>query len=370
MGLGASACDLPPESDLRPPADAAVPIDGPPSLPDAGVGPGSDAAGSDAAGAPAGYTIVVLPDTQYYSSSWPAIFAAQTQWIVDNREAQQIAFVLHTGDIVDSDIPEQWDAPIRGLHLLDGLLPYVMSAGNHDYSNLADRIGLINTYFPPSGFAQYPWFGDTYEPGHLENSFSVLHVGTARWLVMSLEFGPRDQVVAWANSVLKVFPDTPTIIITHAYLYRDGTRYDHVGAPGQQFNPHSYVMMGQPGSSVNDGQEMWTKLVEPNSNVRLVMSGHDVSFKNLPPGTAARLTSRRANGTVVHQLLANYQTCTGAPCETFYDGTTLRTVHGGNGFLRLLRVSPAEHSISVTTYSPYLDQYLDDPDNQFVLDTN
>lgn len=36
---------------------------------------------------------MVLPDTQYYSSSNAAIFMAQTQWIADNRDAQQIAFV-------------------------------------------------------------------------------------------------------------------------------------------------------------------------------------------------------------------------------------------------------------------------------------
>ena len=58
----------------------------------------TDAGGSSVeAGAPppnttASYAIVVLPDTQYYASSWTEIFDAQVRWIADNREVQRIAF--------------------------------------------------------------------------------------------------------------------------------------------------------------------------------------------------------------------------------------------------------------------------------------
>jgi hypothetical protein len=112
---------------------------------------------------------------------------------------------------------------------------------------------------------------------------------------------------------------------------------------------------------------MWAKLIEPNPNVKLVFSGHDVSGNDLPPGTTARLTSARADGSVVHQILANYQTCLGPPCGTSAQGTSVR---GGAGFLRILRFSPATHTIAVTTYSPYLDASLSDPGNQFTLEMN
>lgn len=363
MGAGlALACDdevafkpkhLPPHTDAAVMGDDAS---------DAGTG------SADAGSGPAGtYSIVVLPDTQFYASAWPEIFSAQTRWIVDNRQAQEIAFVLHTGDVVDTDIPEQWMRAARSLQLLDdGGIPYAITAGNHDYFNLADRMGLINSYLPPTRFADLPWFGGTFEAGHLENSFSVMTAGAHKWLVLALEFGPRDEVLAWADTVLKLFRETPAIVITHAYLYRDGTRYDAGLAVHQQFNPHDYVMMGQPGTTVNDGEEMWAKLISVNANVKLVFSGHDVSGSGLPPGTASRLSSTRPDGSVVHQILANYQTCTGSPCETYAGGV----VHGGNGFLRLLRFSPADGTISVTTYSPSLDEYLHDPGNEFVLPMN
>ena len=325
------------------------------------AGCGGDApAGPDGGLGEVAYSIAVLPDTQYYASSWPEIFAAQTSWLVANRGAQQLGFVLHTGDIVDSDSADQWTVASQALHMFDGQLPYVVTAGNHDYANpLADRMGMGNVYFPPSDFAAYPWFQGTFEPDHIENSYSLFDVPNGQWLVLALEFGPRDEVLAWANGVLGAHPTTPAIVITHAYLYRDGTLYDHVGAPDQSFNPHSYVMANQPDTTINDGAEMWSKLIAPNSNVKLVFSGHDVNGKGIPPGTAARLTSTRPDGTIVHQVLANYQTCLSAPCES---------VHGGNGFLRLLRFAADGTKMGVDTYSPYLDQSLDDDGNHFVVD--
>jgi hypothetical protein len=338
------------------------------------AGGASDGNASDG-GAPdgglgGGYSIVVLPDTQFYASRWPDIFAAQTQWIIENRQTEGIAFVLHTGDIVDVDDPIQWDRASQSLHVLDGQVPYVITAGNHDYKTFADRMGMGSIYFPVSGFAASSWFRGTFEPEHIENSYSVFNIGAEQWLVIALEFGPRDEALAWADAILKQHSDAPAIVITHAYLAHDGQRYDHTNPASPRFNPHDYAMAGQPASSINDGEEMWRKLIAPNSNVKLVFSGHDVSGVNLPPGTAALLTSTRPDGTRVHQVLANYQTCLGPPCETFSDGTTTQTVHGGDGYLRLLRFSPTDHTISVRTYSPYVDRSLSDPANQFVLDMN
>src|SRR6185369_13852296 len=141
LGSGA-ACEPPPEGRA--------------AGPDAG---GADAGGGDA-GSDDGYAFVVLPDTQFYSSSWPEIFMAQTRWVVDNRAAEKIAFVLHTGDIVDFDIHAQWGPASAALHVLDGQIPYTVTAGNHDYNGaFADRMGLVNSYFPPSHFSGEAWFG-------------------------------------------------------------------------------------------------------------------------------------------------------------------------------------------------------------------
>src|SRR5919112_510441 len=80
------------------------------------------------------FTVIVLPDTQNYSANNPAIFNAQTQWIVDNASTLNIQFVLHEGDIVDlGEDAAQWKNADAAMKRLDGKMPYVAVIGNHDY---------------------------------------------------------------------------------------------------------------------------------------------------------------------------------------------------------------------------------------------
>jgi hypothetical protein len=97
---------------------------------------------------------------------------------------------------------------------------------------------------------------------------------------------------------------------------------------------------------VNDGQEIWDKLIRDNPNILFVLCGHDLE------DGVGRLTSTRPDGSRVHQILANFQ----------------MDPRGGNGYLRVLRFSPAERHVEVQTYSPFLDRFKTDPDNQFGLD--
>jgi hypothetical protein len=138
-------------------------------------------------------------------------------------------------------------------------------------------------------------------------------------------------------------------------MYLGDDRYDHVGMPAQEFSPHGYGIAG----SVNDGEEMWTALVAANANVKFVFSGH-----MLFPGVG-RLTSVRADGSVTHQVLANYQTCASAePCLNPMTGEMIR---GGDGYLRVIDFSIDHLRADITTYSTSLDTYKRDADNEFSL---
>jgi hypothetical protein len=358
--LALAACETPPEipadagsgadhfhwEDAAPATDTGAGADG--GTGD-DAGPIADGGTTDGGSTPLPYSIVVLPDTQYYSSSYPEFFDAQTAWIVEQHAAGNVAFVLHEGDIVDDDVATQWSRAYASLHMLDGVVPYVISAGNHDYCCggwPADRtMTMINGYFPVSTFSDRPSFKGTFEADHIENSAHLLDVpgGASQWLVLSLEFGPRTAVLAWADGVAKQYADTPAIVLTHAYLYDDDTRYDHIARPSQQWNPHSYPL-GANGGDANDGEEMWQKLVLGNSNIKFVLSGHVLNTG------VGRLSSTRPDGTVCHQILANYQN---------YD-------RGGDAFLRVLRFFPDAHAVHVQTYSPTFGYMMDDR-NDFML---
>ena len=50
---------------------------------------------------PGSWTLILLPDTQYYSDRFPGVFTLQTHWIAKNKEKYNIRYVLHLGDITD-----------------------------------------------------------------------------------------------------------------------------------------------------------------------------------------------------------------------------------------------------------------------------
>src|SRR4051812_24853812 len=85
------------------------------------------------------FTVVVLPDTQYYAATYPDIFLAQAQWIAANRDAMSIRFVIHEGDIVDSaEDAAQWAVAEKSVHVLENAgVAFAWAIGNHDYDNEA-----------------------------------------------------------------------------------------------------------------------------------------------------------------------------------------------------------------------------------------
>jgi|GEM_PF-1973697 len=291
------------------------------------------------------FSIIVLPDTQIYSASYPEIFASQTQWIVDNKDNRHIAFVLHEGDVTNNNCISQWDNADAAMSILDGEVPYVMVPGNHDMGpggNTSNRdVTLYNQYFPVSRFSGLPPFGGVYEANHMENSYHYFTAGGIDWLVIAQEFGPRNAVLDWANQIVNEHPHRRVMILTHNYMYSDDTR---VGL-GDAWNPHYYGVcqgVSEP-NTCNDGEEMWTNFVKLHENISLVFSGH---ILNDGVGT---LVSDGDNGNKVYQMLANYQ------FET----------NGGNGYLRIVTFYPDQQKVTVETYSPWLDQYRTEPDQQF-----
>ena len=295
---------------------------------------------------PGSWTLVVLPDTQFYSESYPQLFADQTRWIAANKDRYDVRYVLHVGDLVNGDVPAQWTNAAAAMALLDGAVPYALVPGNHDYAELYPaRTTRINNYFPPSRFQSWPTFGGVKDAGRIENNYHLFSAGGTDWLILALEFGPRNATVAWANSVLAQHPNRRAILMTHAYLYDDDTRHDWTAkGAGQSWNPHTYPIQWDP-DGTNDGQELWDKLVRLHGNVALVLNGH-MSNDGL-----GRLSSTNDFGRIVVQTCVNYQ---------------MRDL-GGEGYLRIMEFRPDGKTVQVKTYSPYNGTYLTDPQNQFMV---
>ena len=69
------------------------------------------------------FTIAVLPDTQIYAESYPEVFTCQTEWIAENKDRLNIAFVLHEGDITNGNADYQWRNASGSMRVLDRVVP-------------------------------------------------------------------------------------------------------------------------------------------------------------------------------------------------------------------------------------------------------
>lgn len=296
------------------------------------------------------FTLVVLPDTQCYCDTRLATsaktwgrdlrehFFTQTRWIRDNASRLNVAFVVHEGDIVQTDYPEEWEIARDAMNVLDGEVPYCLCLGNHDmgyrldtppdtYSTAVNRSTLFNEYFPRSKYENEPGFGGTYDDTH-DNSYYTFEASGLSFLILSLEFKPRDEVLEWAGRVASRHPDHRVIALTHSYLDTQNKRT----------TPGGYEVAG------NLGEGIWQKLVSRHANIFLVLCGHVLG--------EGRLTSTGEHGQQVHQLLCDYQ----------------GLEDGGGSWLRYMTFHPSEDRIEVYTFNPARGEFNNSPSSRFDLE--
>ena len=286
---------------------------------------------------PGDFTVVVLPDTQYYSASHPQIFNSQTQWIAANRDALNIQLVIGVGDIVDGPMQvSQWQNADAAVRYIDGVVPYVLAIGNHDYDNVnpgARQVTNFNQWFGPSRYAAYPWYGGNFPDGSNENFYANVSLGGVDYLVLALEYIPRKPALDWADGILKANANKPVILVTHSYMYKDNTTIDQCDTSDNSATTKT---------NGTDGLTMWRQFVSQYPNITTVLSGHIL-------GVGQR-SDVGVNGNLVNQMLVDYQ----------------GWANGGNGYLRIMTFQPVLGRVLIQSYSPYLGNYLTDAANQFV----
>lgn len=295
-------------------------------------------------------TWVLLPDTQGYAEKHPEILHSQTSWIA--AHAGEIDFVLQQGDLTDDNNEEQWAVVQAAFSRLDGKVPYVLAIGNHDMGSAPGKFAdvrntsLFNKTFPVEKMDQLPGFRGVFEEGRMENAWYVFRTGKIEWLVLTLEFGPRESVLRWANEIAAQNRDKTIILNTHSYMYSDSTRQG-----GQDWwRPQSYgIGKDSLDDLVHDGEQIWSKLVCKHPHIRFVFSGHVL---NSGVGT---LISVNGAGFPVYQFLANYQ------------GGVKGSVNEGNGYLRIVRYDLRKKRLTTETWSPWLNAAHSGEEHHFTI---
>src|SRR5258708_28821159 len=258
------------------------------------------------------------------------MFNSQTQWIVNNRVADNIAFVIGLGDIVqdgnNNGNYSEWNNANTAVSALDdpvatGLpqgIPYSFGVGNHDQGSSGDGApddtAAYNQFFGVSRYSGKSYYGGHYGTDN-DNHYELFSASGMDFIVINIAYmDPQyngtelNSVLAWANGLLQTYSNRRGIVVSH-YLINNG------------FNA----------SWSGQGQATYNAL-SGNPNLFLMLCGHFTP----PEGQRADVS----NGNRVYTFLSDYQ----------------ESGFGGDGWLRILTFLPASDQIHVQTYSPYTNQ--------------
>ena len=241
-------------------------------------------------------------------------------WILEQKEALNIAFVAHTGDVVDGTSPLMWDRATEMLVPIFDEIPGMVVSGNHDITKEL-KTGL----FSKRPYAQAVLKeGQTYEDGMA--AYVTFEAGGDRFLVFGMGYNTRGyRMLRWVRSVADEYPDAIILFVMHFGLQPEGR------------------FSGQ-------AKELFENIFPDYPNARLLLCGH-------MRGTLRRTDWFDDDGDGEKErsfttMMFNVQ-------DDFKEGL---------GFLRILTFHPENRSIEVRTYSPYYDLW-GYPQNEPDMDT-
>ncbi|WP_394552457.1 lamin tail domain-containing protein [Agromyces sp. MMS24-JH15] len=309
-------------------------------------------AGVDGAfAAPADYDFAIshLTDTQYLTEAYPDVYAEMIDWIIRNAADRRIAFATHTGDLVQNWVdPDQSPVRARREFAIASALqarlelagvPSSVLPGNHDTKRGVDS-SLFNEAFPPARYAGSPTWGGSIGPDDNSAHFDLVDAAGACFLMLALPYGYDDRELDWAEEVVHGHPRCNVVVSTHEHLQAADADLPARRSAGSRW--------------MSRADRLWERVIAPNRNVVLVLSGH---FHGL--GTIVTPGAGGIPGHTVVELLADYQ--------EFRTHTGERST----GFQRLLQVDLAGGAVGVDTWSERLGEPWSHPYDygQFLRDT-
>lgn len=266
------------------------------------------------------FEIMVLPDLQYQTMTGTpgnctipdsSLVGNTFNWIVANRDNTNLKAVLQVGDLTDDGNNSQFLRVDSNYDKFDNNdIPYLYVPGNHDYAGGSPTESrVLTTYEAYMGSSRYTgksYYGNNYG-GSNANYYINLYIGRQKFIVIGLEFMPRDEVIEWAQSVLDSNVNSKAIIVTHAIVTGWGEKsMDSSAATG------GYGLI-----DANNGTELWNKLLRKNKQIFLTLNGHygrccgggcaSLLLTSLGDPVDKLLTQTGDSGNIVNMIAYNHQ---------------------------------------------------------------
>ena len=233
------------------------------------------------------YTLAFLPDPQYTTDHFPKKLPNTFDWLLENKDKQNIQYFIGLGDMTDHSTNNEWKIINDQYKRLDGIIPYSLVKGNHDGAALFNSTHNSIT----------PYYKHVKENGGMMDEKSVINtylffeVGEVKYMIINLDFGATDDVLAWVDGIVEANPDRRVIIATHGFMNRDGT----------PLSRDDYASPNEYNEAWNSGDEMWEKCFKKHANIQMVVSGH-ISYDDI-----ICTEVKGDNGNVVYQILMDTQ---------------------------------------------------------------
>ena len=303
---------------------------------------------------PDSFSMILFGDTQTYTKFTfnQPILELMTAWTASHKDVLKIKATLCTGDLVERNdnllvnherlgqkngntpTMDMWQSVARSFGRLDGVMPYILATGNHDYGfdSSENRNTFFNDYFP---ILKNKCWRDCLV-ATAPNAQGVMSLENAAYefddknwgkiLVVALEFAPRNCILDWAKKLTKSdkYKNHKVIILTHSILSTNKKVVKIVEKEGYK--------LPEP----NWGKAVMEKLVSDSDNIKLVLCGHSGD----PDRFYSNLDYKNAKGRNIPVVMFNPQSCGG------WFG------NGGDGWIRIMEFMPDGKTISMRTYSP------------------
>lgn len=278
------------------------------------------------------YSFLILPDVQCMNRYKHQKFSNLIDWIVDHKDSLKAKFLLQVGDLSDvGTVEDYYRTCAEVMNKLNGHIPWSFVPGNHDYDDNATRsrsTNYFNTYFPYSIHSTLPGFAGAYEAGKMENTYYLYNVGGIKYCVINLEFGPRMEILRWANRLCEKYHDHRVIVQTHAYM--DSTR-QYTSTPGAaDYAWKNYVEYTTP-------TEFYEYLVKRNKNIFMAVGGHHCA------DDIVYVQHTGDHGNKINSFLIDNQ------------GTIYGNEGIGEDTVAIFKVNESRKTMSVSYYSPSRD---------------
>ncbi|MBR4868291.1 MAG: metallophosphoesterase, partial [Clostridia bacterium] len=211
------------------------------------------------------FSLAILSDLHYavnWNSQQKDIYLNSMQYILDRASTENTLMTLQLGDMTSGNTLAQWQTVREGFQkLVDGNMPYATVIGNHDVGGGANA--AYNSFLPYSEqVSENPYLAGAKEVGKTDNLYYTFTVNGVKYMVLTLSCYPKDDVLNWANQVVKDHADHNVILVTHSYLQV------HNGVLG-------YTEETEALAAGFKGIDVWNKLVKVNPNIFMTFSAHN-----------------------------------------------------------------------------------------------